>query len=104
MLTSNKQLLEFGTIHNGDTVSETLTITNTYNVGVDILSVGAGCGCTTPTVPKGVIPPGESVPMDISFNSSGKPGMNNKSVWINYKLVGSPDLVQYVQRFSAFVI
>lgn len=104
MLTSNKQVLEFGTIHNGDTVSETLTITNNYKVGVEVLSVGAGCGCTTPTVPKGIIPSGESIPMDISFNSSGKPGMNNKSVWINYRLVDNPDLVQFIQRFSAFVI
>ncbi len=71
---------DFGTINAGDVVETEFTVTNTGESDLVISDAKASCGCTVPDYPKQPVKPGESAPIKVSFNSSGKSGMQNKTV------------------------
>ncbi|WP_299527270.1 DUF1573 domain-containing protein [uncultured Lutibacter sp.] len=71
---------DFGTINEDDIIDGAFKITNKGKVDLLILSAKPSCGCTVPEWPKEAIKPGESADIKFSFNSRGKPGMQNKSI------------------------
>ena len=72
----------FGQIRDGDIVSHTFRFTNTGEAPLIISKATAACGCTVPQWPKQPIPAGESGEIQVQFDSSNKPGMQNKVVTI----------------------
>ncbi len=109
----NKTLHDFGTIKEGETVQETFTFTNTGKADLIIVDARGSCGCTVPNYPKNTpIPPGGKGEIVVSFDSSNKPNMQQKSVTINantssgreilrIKAMVSPDPVKQKQRDDA---
>ena len=72
----------FGQIRDGDIVSHTFRFTNTGEAPLIISKATAACGCTVPQWPKQPIPAGGSGEIQVQFDSSNKPGMQNKVVTI----------------------
>ena len=75
---------DFGTIEEGDTVQTSFTFTNTGKADLLIVDARGSCGCTVPKYPKNTpIKPGESGEILVSFDSSNKPNMQQKTVTIS---------------------
>tara|TARA_B100000459_G_scaffold21124_1_gene10423 strand:+ start:604 stop:1071 length:468 start_codon:yes stop_codon:yes gene_type:complete len=72
----------FGDINDGDIVSHTFKFTNSGEAPLIISKATAACGCTVPQWPRQPIPVGGSGEIKVQFDSSNKPGMQNKVVTI----------------------
>lgn len=75
-----KTVHDFGQITEGDVVTHTFTFTNTGEAPLVIQDAKATCGCTVPSYPKTPIPAGGTGEIVVEFNSSNKPGVQNKTV------------------------
>ena len=75
-----EKLYEFGVISQGDTIEHTFSFENIGTEPLKILSARGSCGCTVPQYSKDEIAPGEKGKVFARFNSSGKSGMQNKTV------------------------
>lgn len=71
---------DFGTIKEGDKVSYTYKFTNTGEAPLIVQSAQPTCGCTVSDYTKEPIPVGGTGFVTAEFDSSGKPGMQNKTV------------------------
>ena len=72
----------FGQIRDGHIVRHTYRYTNSGEAPLIISKATAACGCTVPQWPKQPIPVGGSGEIQVQFDSSNKPGMQNKVVTI----------------------
>ena len=72
----------FGDIIEGQSVEKTYYFTNTGKNPLLIDRCDVTCGCTVPSFPKTPIAPGEKGAIKVVFNSSGKSGLNNKTVTV----------------------
>ncbi|TAG51720.1 MAG: DUF1573 domain-containing protein [Cytophagales bacterium] len=70
----------FGKINQGDTVRHTFTFKNDSDEPLLISNASASCGCTIPEWPKEPVAPGASGVITVKFNSTGKSGVQNKTV------------------------
>jgi hypothetical protein len=74
---------DFGTITDGDLVSNVFTFKNTGDKDLVLIAVKASCGCTVPEDwPKHPIAPGESGEIKVTFNSANKLGNIRKTIRI----------------------
>lgn len=73
---------DFGSITEGDVVEHIFKFTNTGEAPLIIQSASASCGCTVPNYPREPIAPGETGEIQVKFDSSNKPGIQNKTVSI----------------------
>ena len=80
-------LHEFGTIHQGESVSHEFSFTNMGKTALIITGAVGSCGCTVPEYPHDPIQPGKSGIMKVTFNSAGKQGHQEKSVTISTNTV-----------------
>ena len=85
---SNKNILNLGTAKEGSIVNDSFVITNDSNTDIDIIGANASCGCTAPTLEKGILKVGQTRIVNVSFNTTGKKGNNNKSISIHYSELG----------------
>ena len=75
---------DFGTINEGDKVTTKFSFTNTGNADLIIVDARGSCGCTVPEYPKNTpIAPGQSQTITVNFDSSNKPGLQQKSVTLS---------------------
>lgn len=81
----NTEKYDFGKIKQGVPVTTYFEITNTSDKPVVIENAWAGCGCTTPEVPKEPIAPNSSVKMKVGYNAAA---MNHFEKDVYVKLVG----------------
>jgi hypothetical protein len=97
--TENKNQAEFkfeslefnyGTIKQGDKVEHTFVFTNTGKEPLIITNAQGSCGCTVPEYPKEPIKKGESGKINVTFNSAGKMGMQDKTVTITSNAKTNP--------------
>jgi hypothetical protein len=80
----DKTVHDFGTINEGETVKTTFTFTNTGQTDLIIVDARGSCGCTVPNYPKNTpIAPGATGEILVSFDSSNKPNMQQKTVTIS---------------------
>jgi hypothetical protein len=77
-----KEVFDFGEIKEGEKVSHDFKFKNIGNAPLIISSATATCGCTIPEYPTEPLAPGAEGVIRVVFNSSGKPGMQNKIVSI----------------------
>ena len=83
-MTFDKVSHVFGTIDEGETVQTTFTFTNTGKTDLLIVDARGSCGCTVPKYPKNTpIKPGDTGEILVSFDSSNKPNMQQKTVTIS---------------------
>jgi len=73
---------DFGTITEGEVVEHTFTFTNTGEAPLVIQNASASCGCTVPNWPKEPIAVGDTGEIQVRFDSSNKPGVQNKTIRI----------------------
>jgi hypothetical protein len=78
----DKKNHDFGNIVQGDKVEHIFFLTNTGNETLIISNVQVSCTCTTLKWPRDPIPPGGNGEIKISFNSTGKMGIQNKPVML----------------------
>ena len=73
---------DFGKITEGDKVNYKFSFINTGKTPLIINNAVASCGCTTPDWPKGPIKPGAGGDINITYNSAGKKGLQDKMITI----------------------
>ncbi|NSW45160.1 MAG: DUF1573 domain-containing protein [Bacteroidales bacterium] len=73
---------DFGVIVQGERVSYTFTFKNVGKSNLIISSVHASCGCTVPKYDSAPIAPGKEGKIEVVFDSSGRSGMQNKTVTV----------------------
>lgn len=76
----DKEIHDFGLITDGDVVETEFIVKNTGEGDLIIADAKGSCGCTVPVWPKEPIGSGQSAPIKVSFNSSGKVGQQSKTV------------------------
>ena len=89
----NKKEHDFGTISEGNTVTTNFKITNTGKKDLIIQNATASCGCTVPEYPKHPIKPGSSGNIKVSFDSTGKPGQQQKTVTVTANIPNGSELL-----------
>ena len=78
---------DFGSIEEGKVAEHIFKFKNDGDAPLVIYNAQGSCGCTVPQWPKQPIEPGETGEIKVSFNSQGKPGMNQKNVTITANTV-----------------
>ena len=91
VMTFDKVVHDFGTINEGDKVTTVFNFTNTGNEDLIIVDARGSCGCTVPQYPKNTaIAPGATGEITVSFDSSNKPGNQQKSVTLSANTASGP--------------
>jgi hypothetical protein len=73
-------LVYLGRIKAGEQISYTYHFKNKGNMPLQILSVNASCGCTTPKWSKELVQPGKKGFIKVTFDSKGKEGKLQKTI------------------------
>lgn len=76
----DKEVLDLGSLKMGEVGHGSVLITNNGKTDLVIYNAQGSCGCTVPETPKEPIKPGQSYEMKVSFDSAGKPGLQQKTV------------------------
>lgn len=83
-ITFDEMSHDFGVINEGDKVETKFKFTNTGAADLIIREARGSCGCTVPEYPKNTpIAPGATGEILVSFDSSNKPGMQQKTVTLS---------------------
>ena len=77
-----KEIHDFGKLIAGEKAVFTFKFKNTGNSDLVISQVKSSCGCTVPRYPKEAIEPGEGGTIKVTFDSSGRKGLQNKGITI----------------------
>jgi len=75
-----KELHDFGQLVDGEKVSYSFKFTNSGDAPLIISNAKGSCGCTVPNWSRDPIAAGESGSIDVTFNSSGRSGKQNKAI------------------------
>lgn len=75
-----EEVKDFGQITQGEIVSTSFRFKNVGKSDLIISSAQGSCGCTVPKWPKEPIKPGAEGVIDVTFDSNGKKGMQNKTI------------------------
>lgn len=73
---------DFGKVIDGNTVRHKFVVKNTGSTDLVIERVRTSCGCAVAQLGKSVLKPGESTPLTIEFDSTGRSGPQEKQVYI----------------------
>lgn len=71
---------DFGKVIQGEVVTFSFKFKNTGKSDLVIANISAACGCTASEYPKRPVKPGEEDFIEVSFDSSGKQGFQNKTL------------------------
>lgn len=83
VMSFDKGIHDFGVIQEGSRVETVFTFTNTGKSDLIIQDARGSCGCTVPEYPKNLpIAPGATGEIRVSFDSSNKPNLQQKTVTI----------------------
>jgi hypothetical protein len=88
-----KEEYNFGTIKSGDKVEYAFEFVNTGKEPLIISQASGSCGCTVPEYPKNPIAKGEKGVIKVTFNSTGKVGLQDKTVTITSNAPDSPKIL-----------
>jgi hypothetical protein len=79
----------------GEKVTTTFSFTNTGDADLIIVDARGSCGCTVPEYPKNKpIAPGETGSIVVSFDSSNKPGVQQKSVTLSANTASGREMLR----------
>ncbi len=73
---------DFGVLVEGEKVAHAFKYKNVGKTDLIISSVSTTCGCTVPNYSKEPLKPGEEAELEVVFSSSGKQGMQHKTITI----------------------
>ena len=83
----------FGTIEQGESITHEFKFVNTGNEPLIISKAEGSCGCTVPIFPKEPILKNQSAVIKVTFNSTGKYGIQDKTVTITSNAEQSPMVI-----------
>jgi hypothetical protein len=86
---------DFGQINEGEVVNHTYKFKNTGTLPLQIIAVNVSRGCTVAEKPKGPIGVGKEGEIKVSFNSSGKVGVNTKNVTVISNASNNSEIVSF---------
>ncbi len=86
---------DFGSIKEGAKVENVFKFKNTSQVPLIITGVQPSCGCTAPEWTKEPIAPGQEGTVSLTFDSSGKPGVQNKTATIKANIEGGQTMISF---------
>ncbi len=78
----DKEIHDFGKLIRGEKVSYGFKFRNTGKSDLVISQVKTSCGCTVSRFPKEPVKPGEERVITVTFDSSGRKGIQNKSITV----------------------
>ena len=78
-----EKVYDFGDITSGEIVDAYFTLFNDGGDVLNIRKVAANCGCTVAKPEKENIQPGDSVNLNVTFNSTGRKGTQHKTITIH---------------------
>ena len=96
-----EEKFDFGVINEGDVAKHTFTFKNTGDAPLIIYNAQGSCGCTVPEWPREAIAPGATGEIQVSFNSAGKPGANNKQVTLTSNTVPNKRILNISANVTA---
>lgn len=99
-LTFKETTFDFGDMYQGDKVEHTFAFSNTGTEPLILTNVEVQCGCTATKYTRDPIAPGGTGEITVSFNSTGKSGMQSKTV----TAVSNAKSTRTVVRFTANVL
>ena len=73
---------DFGKVAEGEKVSFTFTFDNKGETNLIISSATTTCGCTVPKYDAKPIPPGANGNLEVVFDTSGRSGMQTKTITV----------------------
>jgi len=83
---------DFGDIIQGEKVQHNFVVTNTGGDKLVITNVRASCGCTAALPDKKELAPGESTNIKVEFNSAGRVGKQDKTVYVTSNDKENPEV------------
>ena len=83
----------FGTIEQGESITHEFKFINTGSEPLIISKAEGSCGCTVPIFPKEPILKNQSAVIKVTFNSTGKFGIQDKTVTITSNAKQSPMII-----------
>jgi len=92
---------DFGDIKPGSKVEHTFNMKNEGKKDLIIRDVKSSCGCTAVQPTKNIVTAGESVPLKVSFDSTGKNGRTNKTITV---ITNDPKNPTTVLRISSNIL
>lgn len=78
---------DFGKVPEGPKAVYAFKFKNVGNAPLLIQNASASCGCTVPTWPKEPILPGKTGSITVEYNTQGKVGPIDKTVWVQSNAV-----------------
>ncbi|MFC1732677.1 DUF1573 domain-containing protein [candidate division KSB1 bacterium] len=78
----NSERFNFGTVKDGDMVKYSFIISNEGNEDLIIRKTKASCGCTASKPEKTLLKKGETSKINITFNTTNRPGKQHKTVTV----------------------
>jgi hypothetical protein len=96
----NQEEHDFGKIIEGEKVMFSFKFKNVGTSDLLISSANGSCGCTIPEYPKNPIGPGKEGKIDVTFNSEGKKGFQNKTI----TLIANTQPNTFVLKIKATII
>ena len=87
---------DFGDIEQGDKVNYTFKFTNEGTQPLILSNVLTTCGCTATDWPRDPVAPNEGGKIDVTFNSAGKMGKQNKVITVVSNAVNPQERVSIV--------
>ncbi len=83
----------FGKIMQGESVTYDFQFTNTGTEPIIISKAEGSCGCTVPIWPKEPIMKGQKASIKVTFNSTGKLGVQDKTVTLTSNAEQNPMVI-----------
>ena len=95
VMSFDKTTHDFGTIKEGEKVTTKFSFTNTGKSDLIIVDARGSCGCTVPEYPKNTpIKPEDTQTITVSFDSSNKPGVQQKSVTLSANTASGREMLR----------
>lgn len=73
-------------------VNHTFYMRNSGNATATITRVHSTCGCTTVQPTRKAVPPGETEPLEVRFNTKGRNGPQNRPIYVSWNSTNSQPL------------
>ncbi|MEN3041148.1 MAG: DUF1573 domain-containing protein [Bacteroidia bacterium] len=100
-VTVNPSEQSFGRVSQGSLVKARFMVINSGKAPLQIQEIKPSCSCSVLSWERRTIAPGDSLPLEVSFNTAGKIGRQKKSFTIISNADNSPTLFYLVGEVEA---
>jgi len=88
----NPYFWDFGQVKEGEVLQHSFTLRNDSARTLNINNITTSCGCTTATIQKNILSPGETTFLEVSFDTKGYSGPTQQFVYVNTDNLDNPIL------------